>query len=129
MRFLVHIIYLVLKHIVMHCLLWVNSLMTTKLMTDKHYIYPQHSTWTLSIILQWTVITPRYQIMTWKENEPGIFARLRNSWANESTCSLLGTCDNVGIEDYMTTPNNMYQSTFIQGDTLSYIALQVSQYL
>jgi hypothetical protein len=39
MRFLVHIIYLVLKHIVMHCLFWVNSLMTTKLMTDKQALH------------------------------------------------------------------------------------------
>jgi len=30
-----------------------------------------------------------------KEGEPGIVARLRNSWANESTCSLFGICDQV----------------------------------
>jgi len=33
--------------------------------------------------------------MTAKETEPGIVARLRNSWDNESTCSLFGICDKV----------------------------------
>lgn len=84
--------------------------MLIELMTDKSTISIQNHDILLRVSLLYyneQSSLQDNQAITSKENEPGIVARLRNSLANESTCSLLGICYTMYESDIIR--QNIYQ--------------------